>query len=320
MISKSMRLKSVLAKEGAGVLAILVLLFVFLSVASDHFLTGENITNLLLQSVFVMLVAFGMSFVLATGGIDLSVGSVLGLSAGVTGWLMMQGANLWIAIAAGLALGAIIGAVNGLIITRLGISPFLVTFSMLYIARGLLMLLTEKEPIRDFASAPFKFLAQGDFLGIPMPVWITLAILAVCHFIFEWTGFGRRVVSVGSNDEASHLSGISNAGIRMGVYVLSGLLAAVSGVLLASRLTSVQPLMGTSYELDAIAAAVIGGTSMFGGKANMTGVAIGAVILALVSNGLDLLGVNQFYRSIVTGLIIVAAVGAERWTARTASA
>ncbi|GGG01402.1 ABC transporter permease [Paenibacillus abyssi] len=302
------------AREGLGVSIILVILFVFLSVSSEYFLTVENITNLLMHSVFVMLVAFGVMFVLSTGGIDLSVGSVLGLCGGVTGWLMMNGTNMWLAILAGLLLGTLIGAFNGMIITRLRISPFLATFAMLYIARGLLLLFTINEPIRNFATPEFAFLAQGYWLGIPMPVWIALAVFLICYFLFNSTSFGRFVVAVGSNQEAAHLSGISTNSIKIRVYALSGLLAASAGILLSSRLTAVQPLMGTSYELDAIAAAVIGGTSMFGGKGSVTGVAIGAIILALISNGLDLLAVNQFYRLIITGLIIIIAVGVERYT------
>ncbi|MFB9760644.1 ABC transporter permease [Ectobacillus funiculus] len=306
---------SIFKLEGIGVLLILLLMLIFLSITSPTFLTGENISNLLLQSVFVMIVAFGTMFVLSMGGIDLSVGSVLGLCGGITGWLMMHGTNAFIAILAGLVLGALVGTFNGFIITRLRISPFLATFAMLYIARGLLFLLTSNEPIRNLASPGFKFLAQGSLLGIPMAVLITVVVFIICHFVFHSTGFGRKVIAVGSNREASHLSGIHTESIKIRVYALSGLLAAVAGILLTSRLTSVQPLMGTSYELDAIAAAVIGGTSMFGGKGNVVGVAGGAIILALVSNGLDLLAVNQFYRLIITGLIIVTAVGAERFTA-----
>ncbi|WP_424766951.1 ABC transporter permease [Paenibacillus sp. sgz302251] len=314
MSTQTKKLAKLSSREGLGVSLILVVLFIFLSLSSPYFLTVENVTNLLMQSVFVMLVAFGVMFVLSMGGIDLSVGSVLGLCGGVTGWLMMQGISMWVAILAGLILGGVIGTFNGILITKLRISPFLATFAMLYIARGLLLLLTINEPIRDFATPQFKFIAQGYLLGIPMPVWIALIVLIICYFVFNMTSFGRFVIAVGSNKEASHLSGISTDGIKIRVYALSGILAAAAGVVLTSRLTAVQPLMGTSYELDAIAAAVIGGTSMFGGKGSVVGVAIGAVILALVSNGLDLLAVNQFYRLIITGLIIIIAVGVERYT------
>ncbi|GGG01791.1 ABC transporter permease [Paenibacillus abyssi] len=304
-----------LTREGVGVSLILILMFLFLAVSAPNFLTVGNLSNLLVQSLFVMLVAFGTMFVLSTGGIDLSVGSVLGLAGGVTGWLMMNGLNMWIAILAGLFVGALIGAINGLIITKLGVSAFLVTFAMLYIARGVLYLLTKDEPIRNFVTPEFAFLAQGKVLGIPMPVLITLVIFLLLYFIFKSTSYGRLIIAAGSNTEAARLSGVSTDRIKISVYALSGLLAAVAGILLTSRLTSVQPSMGSEYELEAIAAAVIGGTSLFGGKASVVGVAIGALILGLVSNGLDLLSVNQFYRLIITGLIIITAVAIERYLA-----
>jgi len=219
----------------------------------------------------------------------------------------------------GLVCGTLLGVINGLIIAKLGISPFLVTFAMLYIARGLLYLLTADSPIRNFATPEFEFFAQGYVLGIPTAVWIAFVLLVICYFLFKSTGFGRKVITTGSNPEAAHLSGIHTSRIKIQVYAFSGLMAAVSGILLASRLTSVQPQMGTSYELDAIAAAVIGGTSMFGGKGSVIGAALGAIVLTLISNGLDLLAVNQFYRLIITGAIIIIAVGLDRLTAQKAS-
>lgn len=304
-----------LTREGYGVSAILILLFLFLAVTAPSFLSIQNLPNLLVQSLFIMLVAFGTMIVLSTGGIDLSVGSIIGLAGGATGWLMMSGLNMWIAILAGLSVGLLIGTINGLIITKLGVSAFLVTLAMQYIGRGLLFLLTKDEPISNFATPEFAFLAQGKVLGIPMPVLITLVIFLLLHFIFKSTSYGRLVIAAGSNTEAARLSGVSTERIKISVYAFSGLLAAVAGILLTSRLTSVLPSMGNGYELDAIAAAVIGGTSLFGGKASVVGVAIGALILALVSNGLDLLQVNQFYRLIITGLIIIIAVAIERYLA-----
>lgn len=314
------KIRRITSVEGVGVAIILVILFAFLAIMSPFFLTSENLSNLMVQSVFVMVVSFGMMFVLTMGGIDLSVGSILGLCGGVTGLVMMNGSNMWVAILAGLALGIVLGLVNGLFITKLRIPPFLATFAMLNIARGLLMLATIDEPIRQFATPEFAFIAQGTVGGIPMPFLITIIIFAICYFVFHFTSFGRYVVAVGSNTEAAHLSGVSVNSIKLRVYALSGLLAAGSGILLASRLTAVQPLAGTSYELDAIAAAVIGGTSMSGGKGSLIGTAIGAVILALVSNGLDLLSVNQFYRMIITGAIIILAVGAKRFSSSSADA
>jgi ribose transport system permease protein len=259
-----------------------------------------------------MIVAFGTMFVLAAGGIDLSVGSVLGLCGGASGWLMMHGINMWLAILGGLALGTIIGLFNGIIITRLRISPFIATFAMLYIARGLLYLLTANKPLTGFAPKQFKFLAQGYILGVPTAIWITLIIFLLCYFLFNSTKFGRFVNSVGSNKEAAYLSGISINNINIRVYALSGLLAAASGIMLVSLLTSVNPGLGTNYELNAIAATVIGGTSLTGGKGSVVGVVIGSIIIQLVSNAMDLLSVNQYYRLIITGLIIVIAVFADQ--------
>ena len=309
-------LQVLFSRDGIGVFALLIVLFLFLSIASPVFLTMNNIANLLVQSVFIMIIALGVMFVLATGGIDLSVGSVLGLSGGITGWMMMSGTDMWLAVLAGLCTGLIIGIVNGIIITKLRVSAFLVTFAMLYIARGLLMLLTKEDPIRGFATQEFVFLAQGKFMGIPMAVVITFIIFVLAYFVYNSTSFGRYITVLGTNEEAARLSGISTDKLKISVYAISGLLAATAGILLASRLTSVQPLMGNGYELEAIAAAVIGGTSMFGGKASVVGVAIGALILALVLNGLDLLGVNQFYRLIITGVIIIIAVGIDRYISR----
>ncbi len=297
-----------LTREGIGVFIILVLLFILMSIISPYFLTVDNISNLLLQSVFVMLVSFGMMFVLTAGGIDLSVGSVLGLCGGVTGWFMMMGLNMWLAILLGILLGALIGAINGFLVTKVKIAPFLVTFSMLTIARGLLMVATIDQPITNFATSSFEFIAQGYFLGIPMPVWITAIVFILSYFLFNWTSFGRNVVAVGSNEEAAKLSGVNTDKVKIWVYTLAGVLASISGIILASRLTSVQPEMGRSYEMQSIAAAVVGGTSMSGGKGSIAGTAIGAVILAMVSNALDLLSVNQFYRMVITGLIIIIAV------------
>lgn len=308
------KLPKVLTQGSAGIFLILVILFAALSISSPYFLTIVNITNLLLQSVFVMLVAFGMMFVLTMGGIDLSIGSILGLSGGVTGMLLKTGMNMWVAILGGLAVGAMMGIINGLIITKIKVPPFLATFAMLNIARGLLMLAAADEPIRQFATPQFEYIAQGYFLGIPVPVYITAVIFVICYILFNWTSFGRYVVTVGSNRQASYLSGVSINNIQIKVYMFSGLMAAVSGILLASRLSSVQPQMGASYELDAIAAAVIGGTSMSGGKGSLVGTMFGALIIAIISNGLDLLSINQFYRMIVTGLIIVIAVGVEHHT------
>ena len=307
-------LKHARSFEELPILIAFLVLFVFLSIASPYFLEFKNIQNFLLQSVFVMLVGFGMMFELTIGGIDLSVGSVLGFSGAITGLCIAQGVSVPVSILAGLGMGAGLGFVNGLIITRFRIAPFLVTFAMASIARGILHLSTKNGAISGFGVGDFTYLAQGYALGLPIPVIIAIIVFAVLLFLFKFTSFGRYTVAIGSNKNASFLSGVSCNRITVSVYALSGLLAALSGILLASRLTQVQNDMGLNYELDAIAVAVIGGTSMAGGKGSIIGAIIGAVILGLISNGLNLLSVNQFYRQIIVGAIIIGAVSLDKFT------
>ena len=297
-----------------GILIVMIALFVFLAIATPYFLKVENIQNLLLQSIFVMLVGFGMTFVLTIGGIDLSVGSILGYSGAVTGMIIAAGGSVFLGILAGLLTGAAFGLVNGLLITQLRIAPFLVTFAMSSVVRDILLLSTTNGAVSGFAVPEFTYLAQGYLFGLPIPVIITIIVFVILLFLFKFTSFGRNVTAIGSNREVAFLSGVSCNKITVGVYMLSGLLAALSGILLAARLTAVQSEMGGGYEMDAIAAAVIGGTSMAGGKGSIIGAIIGAVILGTISNGLDLLSVNQFYRQIIVGAIIVVAVSLERFT------
>jgi ribose transport system permease protein len=298
-----------------GILLVMVAFFVFLSIASPYFLKFTNIQNMLLQSVFVMLVGFGMTFVLTVGGIDLSVGSVLGFSGAISGMCLASGVPIFISILAGLGMGAGIGCLNGILITKLKIAPFLVTFAMNSVIRGILTLNTTSGSVSGFADPDFTYLAQGYIIGLPVPVFITIIVFFILLFLFKFTSFGRYVTAIGSNKEAAYLSGVSCDKVTVTVYMLSGLLAALSGVLLAARLTSVATEAGVGYEMDAIAAAVIGGTSMAGGKGTIIGAIIGAMILGMIANGLDLLSVNQFYRQIVVGIIIIVAVALERFTA-----
>jgi ribose transport system permease protein len=302
-----------LAIEGFTVLFVLLALIVILSILSPFFLTLGNITNVLVQSVFVLLVAVGITFVLISGGIDLSVGSIMGLSAGVNAYLLIQGVPVGLAILAGLATGMLIGLINGLIITRLGIADFIVTLAMLGIIRGVLQLITERNPLRGFESNEFfTYLANSSVIGIPVPVIIAAVITLVSAFVLRSTSFGRSVFAVGINPQAAHLAGINVNGVRLRVFVLSGLLAAVAGILLASRLTSVQPAFGAGYELVAISAAVVGGTSLTGGRGSMWGTVVGALLLAVLQNGLRLLEVDASWFTIITGLLIIAAVVLDR--------
>lgn len=294
------------------ILIISITIFVFLSIASPYFLGSENIQNFLLQSVFVGFVSFGMTFVLMVGGIDLSVGSTLGLSGAVTGMCIAGNAGVPISIMCGLLCGVLVGFINGFLITKLKIAPFLVTLAISYILRGMLQLRTTNGAISGFAVPSFVEIAQGHWFGLPIPVVILFAVFIVLFFLTKYTSYGRYVVAVGSNKQAAYLSGVSCNKVIISAYVLSGLMSSIAGILLASRLASVVAEMGTGYEMDAIAAAVIGGTSMAGGFGSILGTLIGSTIMGMISNGLNLLSVNQFYRQIIVGLIIVLAVVAKK--------
>lgn len=305
------RFSNLLSNEGFTVALVLIALVILLSISSPFFLTARNITNVLDQSVFVLLVALGITFVLITGGIDLSVGSVMGISGGITGIVLMNGAPMILAVGVGLVTGFAVGIVNGLIITKLRIPDFIVTLAMLALLRGALQVIEARTPIR-FQNEAFTFLASGSILGIRLPVIISAIIILVLAFVLRSTHFGRTVFAVGINPEAAHLSGIDVDRVRVKVFALSGLLAAASGILLAAQLSSVQAAHGEGYLLISIAAAVVGGTSLTGGRGTIWGTVVGALLVAVINNGLRLLEVNAFWFDIVIGAIILFAVVLDR--------
>lgn len=305
-------LQSLLAVEGLTVGVVLVALVVGVSVASSQFRSGENIENVLVQSVFLMLVAIGLTFVLVTGGIDLSVGSVMGLAAGVTGLLLVHDVNWVLACLGGLATGALIGLVNAIIITRLGVSDFMVTLATLVSLRGILQLFDTGTRFSSLPSNDFAYLTQGKPAGIPMAVLIAAGVVIIATFVLRGTAFGRQVFAVGMNRRAAHLSGINVLGVRLKVYMLSATMAAAGGIMLASRLSSVGVDHGKGYELSAIAAAVVGGTALAGGRGTIPGTVVGALLFAVLDNSLIILGVNTFYYEIITGIIVIGAVALER--------
>jgi ribose transport system permease protein len=306
------RVTKVLAVEGVAVALALIALFIIFSLSSKFFLTGDNIRNLLVQSVFVVLVAAGMTYVLIVGGIDLSVGSVMGLSAGMTLLSLMHGVPLLIGILIGVATGAVIGAINGFIITGLGVSDFIVTLAMLSIGAGFLQVLTSHTQLTGVKDNLFADLANGTVIGIPTPVIIVAVVVIILEFVLSSTPFGRSAYAAGINHRAAHLVGVNTRRVRFLVYVLSGTMAGVAGVLLASHLNSVQPGLGGGYELTAIAAAAIGGIALSGGRGSVWRAVIGALFLATLSNGLQILGVDPLWFTIVTGLSIILAVAFDR--------
>lgn len=291
---------------------------VALSFLSDNFLTVDNAWNVMRQISVNICISVGMTLVILTAGIDLSVGSILALCGAVTAGLLKNGieipaANLYMgftlpgAILAGMIVGGALGYFNGWTITRFKVPPFVATLAMLTIARGLTMLWTGGFPITGLGE-DFAFIGTGWLLGIPMPVWISAIVVFVAVVITNRTRLGRYVYAIGGNESAARLSGINIKKIKVIVYSIAGVLAAVGGILVSSRLDSAQPNAGISYELDSIAAVVIGGTSLSGGRGSVMGTVQGALIIGVLNNGLVLLNVSPFWQQVIKGLVILLAV------------
>lgn len=294
-----------------GLLVFVIIMMVVMSILSPNFLTVSNLMNVFRQAVFIMLLGFGMTFVLTTGGIDLSVGVMLALSGGMTGWLLSQNVNIVPAIIAGVLMGTMVGAGNGLMVTKLRITPFIATLATMSIGRGVMYVWTNSIPFRNYMVGGFRFIGQGDILGLQFPIVIAIAAFIILQFVYRCTAFGRHVTAYGSNEESARVSGINTKNLLVKVYALSGLMAAIAGITLASRLETVHPEMGKGYELDAIAAAIIGGTSLSGGKGSLIGTVLGAFIIYLISNALNLLNVDPDWETIVKGIIILVVVAVE---------
>lgn len=292
-----------------GIIIAFVLLCVILTFASEYFLTTKNILNVLRQTSINGILAMGMTLVVLTKGIDLSVGSVLAL-AGIVAASLATGADpapAYVAVLAGLAVGLACGLANGLIVGRLAVPPFVATLGMLSVARGLTYIYSDGMPVSNL-SPSFLALGQERILGIPVPVYV-FAIVFVCLWILlNKTTYGRYIYAVGGNEKSARTAGINTRRIIISVYVLAGMLAGLSGLVLTARTTAGLPQAGVAYELDAIAAVVIGGTSLNGGIGTVRGTLFGALIIGVINNGLDLMGVSSFYQQVVKGCIIVCAV------------
>ncbi len=296
----------------------LFILCIMLSILSDKFLTVDNCWNVMRQISVNICIAVGMTLVVLTAGIDLSVGSVLALCGAITAGLLKNGIDipsndlhigftLLGAILVGLITGAGVGTFNGLVITRFKVPPFVATLSMLTIARGLTLLWTQGFPISVFGDQ-FDYIGTGWFLGIPVPVWISGLVVSIAVIITTKTPLGRHIYAIGGNENAARLSGININKVKIIVYSMAGGLAALGGLIVTARLDSAQPNAGVSYELDAIAAVVIGGTSLSGGKGTIWGTLLGAIIIGVLNNGLVLLNVSPFWQQVVKGAVILLAV------------
>lgn len=300
----------------------LAVLCIALGFLSDKFFTTDNGLNVLRQISVNVCIAVGMTLIVLTAGIDLSVGSVLALCGAITAGLLRNGiripsADLFIgftvlgAILAGIIIGAVLGLFNGFTITKFKVPPFVATLAMLTIARGFTMLFTKGHPISNLGQ-DFSYIGTGWLAGIPVPVWIAAGVVLIAVFITEKTRIGRYIYAIGGNEKAAIFSGININKVKLIVYALGGALAAIGGVIVTSRLNSAQPNAGASYELDAIAAVVIGGTSLSGGKGSIWGTVLGAVIIGVLNNGLVLLNVSPFWQQVVKGGVILLAVIIDR--------
>jgi len=290
-----------------GPLLGLLLLGIALTILSDRFFTVDNLLNVARQISINAIISVGMTLVILTGGIDLSVGSIVALTGSITAGLLVGGHGIFSAILVGMIIGALLGMCNGLLITRAEIPSFIATLGTMTAARGFTLVYTDGRPITGMEDA-FRFLGSGYLCSIPVPVIIMVLIFVIAYIMLKKTRLGRYIYAIGGNEEAARLSGINTKKILLVVYVLGGLLAGVSGIIMASRLNSAQPTAGVSFELDAIAAVVLGGTSLSGGVGTIGGTLIGAFIIGVLDNGLNLLNVSSFYQQIAKGLVILLAV------------
>ena len=290
-------------KAGIGLLAMVIVM----SFLSDRFLTLPNMLNIFRQVSIMGIMAVGMTMVILAQGIDLSVGSILALSGAVTAGMMAGDTSMVLSVLIGLAVGTGLGLFNGLMISKAKLPDFIVTLAMMSIARGLVLVYTGGRPISGFDPA-FRTIGGGRVGMVPIPVIIFAVILVIGYLVLNKTTFGRYIYAVGGNQQAAKLAGINTDRIKIKVYAISGFLSAVSGVILTSRLNSAQPTAGVAYELDVIAMVVLGGTSLVGGKGTIGGTLIGALIIGVLNNSLNLLGVASFYQEVAKGLVILVAV------------
>ncbi|TIP24986.1 MAG: ABC transporter permease [Mesorhizobium sp.] len=302
----------------------LIAVLIFFSIAAPNFLSAAN---LILMSKHVALNAFlamGMTFVIITGGIDLSVGSIVGLCGMVAGYLVLNGIDLQVGYTIyfnvfeialiTLAVGILIGAINGLLITRLNVAPFIATLGVLYVARGLALLSSDGRTFPNLVGKPdlgttgFGFLGAGRLLGLPVSIWILVVVAVGAAYLAKYTPLGRHIFAVGGNERAARISGVRVNMVKMFVYMFSGFCAAVVGLIISSELMASHPATGESFELNAIAAAVLGGTSMSGGRGTIGGTIVGAFVIGILSDGLVMMGVSSFWQMVIKGLVIIVAV------------
>lgn len=322
-MNKKKNVSAILGEYGAFIA--LALLVVGLSIVSPDFRAPSNFLNLLRQATFNGLIAFGMTCVILSDGIDLSVGSTYALSAIVCAELIMNGMSAVPAILIALLVGTLLGAISGILVTKGRLQPFIATLITMTAYRGLAMILTEGKPISRLAenvssgSFLFKALGKGNLVAVfneniklPIPALILVLAFLVFYFVLNRTTYGRRIYATGSNAKCATLVGVNTNTIKISVYAISGFMSALAGLIMISRLNSAQPDMGSGFELDAIAAVALGGTSMSGGRGRITGTVAGVLIIAVLNNGLNILGVTSYYQSVIKAIVILVAVLSDR--------
>lgn len=301
--------RSIGKKPWFSSIIIFAIVFVGMSLLSPKtFLTMNNITNVLRQGSVYAIMAVGMTFAIMIGGIDLSQGSVLAVVGVVVGLIMKEGqGNMYVAMIAGLASGALIGLLNGVIIGYLDVPAFIATLGTMYGMRGVALILTDAAPV-GAEYAPFRVLGTGYLFGIPLPVYLVAIVAVAGQFILTKTAVGRYILAVGSNAEASHLSGINVRKVKVIAHVYSSVAVAIAAIMYLSRLGAAQPTAGSGYELEAVCATVIGGSSIMGGEGSIVGSAIGAMVVMVLRNGMVLLGVSTYWQQLIIGTVLVVAV------------
>ncbi|MDX8533719.1 ABC transporter permease [Mesorhizobium sp. VK25A] len=302
----------------------LIAVLVFFSIAAPNFLSAANLILMAKHVALNAFLAMGMTFVIITGGIDLSVGSIVGLCGMVAGYLVLNGIDLQIGYTVyfnvveialiTLAVGILIGAVNGLLITRLNVAPFIATLGTLYVARGMALLSSDGRTFPNLVGKPelgttgFGYLGAGKVLGLPVSIWILVVVALGAAYLARYTPLGRHIFAVGGNERAARISGVRVNMVKMFVYMFSGFCAAIVGLIISSELMASHPATGESFELNAIAAAVLGGTSMSGGRGTIGGTIVGAFVIGILSDGLVMMGVSSFWQMVIKGLVIIVAV------------
>lgn len=335
-LSRTVRLRATSVRTALFLLklravVVLVALLLLFSYLAPSFFTANNFTILTKHVAISAILAIGMTFTVLTGGIDLSVGSVAGFSGMAAGWLLTQGIviggvphypSVLVCIALSLAMGLVVGLLNGWLVSKAGVAPFIATLGTLYIARGTALLISNGKTFPNLAgqaargNTGFPALGETFFAGLPLPVWIMLLLFGMAVFISRKTPLGRHVYAVGGNERAARLAGIRVARVKLFTYLASSLCAAIVGLIIASQLEAAHPATGESFELNAIAAVVLGGTSLMGGRGSVAGSLIGAGVIGVLTDGLVMLGVSEFWQMVIKGIVIVAAVAIDQLQSR----